>query len=221
LGEAAYITPDKDPLKAQFATFLSNNLDWYNATYPNDASANKLGIITNGNAVVYDMDSPATGGTGVAPWQDDFFTSAVGHVSELGFTKAKALLQWKAKFPIGRMTDPGYCWIAGATYSLRVRDTETSPFYNTLGQTYMATFPQSFTSLACAGAPMAANLGLQVGEMTGYSNENTGYPSNMQPALAYSADAGVTNGAKAWQVFMGRSVKPDYSDSPQFAIIPR
>jgi hypothetical protein len=167
------------------------------------------------------MDSPATGGTGVAPWQDDFFTSAVGHVSELGFTKAKALLQWKAKFPIGRMTDPGYCWIAGATYSLRVRDTETSPFYNTLGQTYMATFPQSFTSLACAGAPMAANLGLQVGEMTGYSNENTGYPSNMQPALAYSADAGVTNGAKAWQVFMGRSVKPDYSDSPQFAIIPR
>jgi hypothetical protein len=104
---------------------------------------------------------------------------------------------------------------------MKVRDTQTSPFYTTIGQTYLANFPASFTSLACASAAMASNLSLKVGEMTGYSDANTGYPSNMQPALAYSVDSGYTGGTKAWQVFMGRSVKPDYSDGPQFAIIPR
>jgi hypothetical protein len=218
LSEAAYITPDTDALKKQFDTFLSNNLDWYNTTYTNNASANKLGILTNGYALAYDIDSTSTG---VAPWQDDFFTSAVGHSAELGFAKAKTLLNWKAKFSILRMADSSYCWIQGAAYSMKVRDTQTSPFYTTIGQTYLANFPASFTSLACASAAMASNLSLKVGEMTGYSDANTGYPSNMQPALAYSVDSGYTGGTKAWQVFMGRSVKPDYSDGPQFAIIPR
>jgi hypothetical protein len=43
----------------------------------------------------------------------------------------------------------------------------------------------------------------------------------MQPALAYSADAGGADGQRAWTVFMGRSVKPNYSSEPQFAIVPR
>jgi hypothetical protein len=57
--------------------------------------------------------------------------------------------------------------------------------------------------------------------MTGYSSVPTGYPSNMQPALAYAADAMGTSGKTAWAVFMNRSVKPDYSSAPQFAIVPR
>jgi hypothetical protein len=43
----------------------------------------------------------------------------------------------------------------------------------------------------------------------------------MQPALSYSVDAGAKNAATAWSVFMGRSVKPNYGLSPQFAIVPR
>jgi hypothetical protein len=218
ISEAAYITPDKDPLKSQFATFVDNNLDWYNTNYTNNADANSLGVLTNGYAVVYNTEGP---NTGLAPWQDDFFTQAVGHAAELGFAKAKALLDWKARFPISRMTDPGYCWISGAVYSMKVRDSAASPLYSHIGQAYKATFPGSFASLPCAGAEMAANLGLKIGEMTGYSYSNTGYPSNMQPALAYSADSGADNGGDAWKVFMSRNVKPDYEKGPQFAIIPR
>ncbi|CAN5272385.1 hypothetical protein BH11PSE11_BH11PSE11_28410 [soil metagenome] len=216
VAEAAYITPDADIFKAQFAAFLSDNLDWYNNAYSNNPhSNNSLGAITDGNAIVYD------GGVGLAPWQDDFFTSAAGHAVELGFAKAKPLLNWKAKFPIGRMVDPGFCWIVGGIYNLHVRDTAVSPIYTTLGQAYLASNPSSFTSLPCGGSAMAANLGLQVGEMTGYSYSNSGYPSNMQPALAYAADSGVTGGVNAWQVFMGRSVLPDYQNGAQFAIVPR
>ncbi|MFL6675132.1 MAG: hypothetical protein ACJ8LG_17810 [Massilia sp.] len=214
LSEAAAITPDADPLKAQFATFLSNNLDWYNTTYSSNASSNVFGALLSG-AFAY------SNGTGISPWQDDFFTSAVGHTAELGFEKANTLLAWKAKFSIMRMTDPGICWIDGALYSIVLRDTSTSPLYTNISQAADKSETTTFRSLACASSAMASFLGLKVGEMTGYSGEPTGYPSNMQPALAFAATVGGAGGQAAWTRFMSRTVKPNYSTAPQFAIIPR
>jgi hypothetical protein len=123
LAEAAYITPDDDRLKAHFTSIVNNNLDWYNATYTNNAQANKLNVIVNGYSLVYNN------ATGLAPWQDDFFTSAIGHANELGFTNAAPLLAWKAKFPVDRMTAPGACWIDGSIYALNVRASSTAPYY--------------------------------------------------------------------------------------------
>jgi hypothetical protein len=214
-AEAAFIAPDNDPLKQSFLNIVSNNLDWYNSTYTNNASANTLGALTHGYAMAY------SGGTGLAPWQDDFFTSAIGHAADLGFTKAQSLLAWKAKFPVSRMTGDGACWIDGAIYTLTVRDSATSPFYSTIGQAYAASHSSIFDALQCAGAEMATSLKLKVGEMTGYSSDATGYPSNMQPALAYAADALGQPGKNAWSVFMARTVKPNYGTAPQFAIVPR
>lgn len=218
LADAAFITPDSDKLKPQFTTILSDNLDWYNSAYTdNPNSENTLGFITE-YAILYGSPGPKIG---IAPWQDDFFTSAVGHTAELGFTKASSLLKWKAKFPVSRMNDSGFCWIIGSNYSLTVRDNEASPVYTSMARVYQATKPTSFTTLPCAGAEMAANLGLKIGEMVGYASDNQGYPSNMQPALAYSADSGISGATSAWSRFNSRSVKPDYSTSPQFAIVPR
>lgn len=215
LAQAAYITPDADVLKGDLTTFLNNNLDWYNENYSNNANANKLNIIVNGFAIGYENN------TAVAPWQDDFFTSAVGHVADLGFTKAAPLLAWKGKFPIGRMTAPGFCWIDAAVYDLKVRDTETSPLYTTLAQSYLASRGADFAALPCAGAAMAAALGQQVGDMGNISSGYMGYPSNMQPALAYAVDSGNASGNAAWALFMSRTVKPDYSLGVQFDILPR
>jgi len=215
LGEAAYISPDADPLKAHFTSFVNHNLDWYNVNYTNNETTNPFGVLTHGYAMGYNN------GTGMAPWMDDFFTSAVGHLAELGFAKAEPLLLWKSKFPIMRMTDPGACWITGAIYSLNIRATSTGPFFTTMGQAHMASNPTALTSTGCASTAMATVLSLKVGEMTGYSGAVTGYPSNMQPALAYSADVGGTAGAAAWNVFAARSVKPNYGLGPQFAIVPR
>jgi hypothetical protein len=104
---------------------------------------------------------------------------------------------------------------------MKVRDSSTSPLYASMGQAYAASHTAEFNKLACASAEMATALKLKVGEMTGYSYGDAGYPSNMQPALSYSVDAGAKNAATAWSVFMGRSVKPNYGLSPQFAIVPR
>ncbi|MFP5391787.1 MAG: hypothetical protein ACLGI6_09610, partial [Gammaproteobacteria bacterium] len=214
IGEAAYITPDNDPFKPQFAHFVSSNVAWYDANYTNNRAA-PLGILTHGYAVVYDS------ATGIAPWMDDFFTAAIGHLVELGNENARPLLQWKGRFPIDRMTGADTCWINASVYSLKVRDSSTSPLYTTIGQAFKATHPAAYTALACGGADMAAYLKLKVGEMTGYSSDGQGYPSNLQPALAYAADASGADGAAAWQKFMARSVKPDYTQGAQFAIVPR
>lgn len=218
LAEAAYISPDKDTLKTTFNDIINNNLDWYNNQYVNNSTgqyANKLGIVVNGYAIEYDSN------TGIAPWQDDFFTSAIGHAAELGFTKANSLLAWKAQFPISRMVGSNTCWIDGAIYDMKVRSTSTSPLFSTIGEAYANSHDSIFNALLCASSSMATILNLKVGEMTGYSDSTMGYPSNMQPALAYAANVGGADGKRAWAQFMARSVKPDYRYAPQFAIVPR
>lgn len=214
LADAAYATPDADPLKSHFLAVMSDNLDWYNSTYTNSTTANKLGVVVNGYAISY-------GDTGIAPWQDDFFTSAVGHAADLGFDKALPLLKWKAKFPVDRMVAPGACWIDATIYSMNVRASGTAPFYDTMAQVYAANHTPEVNALTCNSPAMASAFGLKVGEMTGYADGNMGYPSNMQPALAYSVDSGVPGAAAAWALFQSRTVKPNYGDAPQFAIVPR
>ncbi|WP_296946453.1 hypothetical protein [uncultured Massilia sp.] len=215
LGEAAYIAPDAHPMKRQFAAIVANNLDWYNRSYTDNPAANRLHAIVNGYALSYNN------GTALAPWQDDFFTSAIGHLAELGFREADRLLAWKARFPVARMMDPGACWIDGAIYALTVRRGADGPFLSGMAEAYAASHEPSFLALPCAGGEMAAALKLRPGEMNNYSGSAIGFPSNMQPALAYAADALGEPGRKAWERFMARSVLPDYSGAPQFAIVPR
>jgi hypothetical protein len=131
------------------------------------------------------------------------------------------MLAWKSKFPVQRMTTPNTCWIDGAIYALKVRDSATGALYGSYQEAYAASHLPEFTALACAGTAMASSLKLKTGEMTGYSTSNVGYPSNMQPALAYAVNAGVPGAQAAWSQFMARSVKPDYTKGPQFAIVPR
>jgi hypothetical protein len=215
LGEAAYITPDGHPLKRPLNTILDSNLAWYNATYSHNAQANKLGVIVNGYAVIYKQN------TAIAPWQDDFFTAAVGHLAELGFKDAEPLLKWKARFPVARMVGDGVCWTGGANYTYAVRPAASAPYFDSIGQAYAATVGPELAALPCNSSEMAAALKRKPGDMGGYSAESAGFPSNMQPALAYAAGAAGEAGRKAWAQFVARSVKPDYGTSPQFAIVPR
>jgi len=213
IAEAAFITPSTDTMKTYFETILSNNLDYYNVTYTNNTSANALGILENGYAYAYNN------GIAIAPWQDDFFTSAVGLASDMGFTKADNLLVWKAKYPIARMLDS--CWINAAPYYMNVRDSVNSPAYSTMAETYKVNNTVAVNAVACGSAEMAAAFSLRVGEMTGYADSATGYPSDMQPALAYGASVSGKRGSDAWALFAKRPIKPNYSTEPQFSIVPR
>ena len=218
LAQVAAFTPDDDALKPAFMSFLNSNIDWYANAYVKAARAdyaNNLGMITNGYSLVYE------GGRGLAPWQDDFFTSAIGHMVDLGFTQAKPLLDWKAKSVVGRMTEPGVCWIDATVYSLLIRDSSSAPFYSTFAQCQSATRGPDFLKMICGGPEMAAVINAKVGDMGGISDGVMGYPANMQPALAYAVESGIPGAKRAWDLFTSRTVKPDYRQGGQFSIVPR
>lgn len=216
LGEAAYITPDNHPLKSHFTQLLNNNLEYYNAEYTDNPNANKLGVIVNGYAVGYkDETDELSNGTGAAPWQDDFFTSAIGHLAELGFVEADRLLRWKSQFVIGRMVGEGVCWSAAANYTYQVRPKEGAPFFETFREAYADTVGEKVAALPC-GETWAA-FGRKVGDLGGYPTEHTGFPANMQPAMAYAAKYN----RAAWDLFDSRNPKGDYRYGPQSAIVPR
>jgi len=251
LGQAAYITPDAHPMKAYFVQRVANNLDWYTATYVTNPP-NALGVLDGSgqyafNAMAY--ATPAGAQTGVGPWQDDFFTWSVGHLAELGFEAAKPLLAWKAKFPVGRMTAAGYCWVDAPVYALAVRPAVGAARYTSLTEAYQATMRD--TDASGAAIPMANSTGARyldqpcgsqaqadwrtqrdkdthsprgpwlAGDMTGYASSASGFPSNMQPALAVAATFGLPDAQTAWDRFIARSVKPDYAAEPQWAVVPR
>ena len=159
---------------------------------------------------------------------DDFFTWSSGYLVDLGFLNAIPLRDWKAKYPVGRMTAPGYCWIFGAVYRMQIQTADTGELFTTFSEAYTNTINLRYADIAtgllnseCASQEMADLLGQKVGEMTGISHSAEGYPSNMQPALSVAVDSGISNADKAWEIFMGRTVKPDYSSDPQWAIVPR
>lgn len=220
LARAAFITPDDYPMKGYFNEKLNNNLNYYNDTYTHNSAANKLGIITNGYAVGYDEYR------GTASWQEAFFTWTIGHVYELGYEKAAPLLAWKAKFFDGLLAGSDFCWNIASAYFITVRDTRSSPFYDSFGEVYEKTLSNSFGSanlldVTCNSPEMASLLNIQVGEMIGYASSPTGYPANIQPAIAVAKMSGTSESDAAWSQFDSRSIKPDYRDYPNFAIVPR
>lgn len=200
LGQAAYITPDSHPLKAYFNTILQHNLDYYQSRYSSNPDTNNLGVITHGYAFSYHD------GRGIAPWQDDFVTWAFGYLSNLGFTDAMPMADWKSRFVVQRMIGVGYCWDKASAYSLKVKDSN-GPIYSTIADVWNANFSSS-------PVPCDSN------NMAGYPDAPAGFPANMQPALAAAVDRGYPGAAQAWQLFEGRSIKPDYSNYPNWAIVP-
>lgn len=196
LGQAAYIAPDDHPLKAYFKNKLENNIAWYTAEYVGNAAANTIG---------YRYDD-AYEPFGLAPWQDDFFTWAMGYLNELGFGSVRPFLAFKTKFVVGRMTDPGYCWLHASAYSLQIGTADKKP-YKTLAEIYAANFPGAFK---CDGKAM-----------DGYPELGTGYGANMQPALAAAVDFKSPRASDAWAKYETRVPKQDFTEAPQYAVVPK
>lgn len=200
LGHAAYITPDDHPHKASFTAKLKHNLAWYTANTAGNPAANRLGWLDVDYARAYAPN-------GIAPWQDDFFTWSAAHLVALGYPEARELARWKARFVVGRLTDPGFCWLQATAYSLQIGPADKSSVFATFGETYQANFP---AASGCTGS-----------RMDGYPEDAEGYPSNMQPALAAAVDLGVPGAAEAWARYQSRAPKPDFAPTPQWAVVPR
>lgn len=227
LFEAGYITPDKDSLKSIFVDMSNSNMDWYGGTYARGAKnefANNLGIFTQW----YSLDDPKWG---VKTWQAAYAMFAVQRGVELGFSSAKEVAQWMARFQIRCMTDPEFDPMDAASYVLRVRDGDTGPVYPSHGEVWRHTVDPRIAALPLGSAERLAMRNalrgkeeynpFQPGDIIGLANFPLGYVSNFQVGLAAAVDTGYPGGQEAWNKFYNRTTKPDYRSSPQDNILPR
>jgi hypothetical protein len=228
MADAAYLLPDDYPLKDEFKADVENSLSDWNTKYTNNPNVNPLRLMNGG--AVYKMHGHGKRNA-VAPWQHNFLTWSAGHAAELGFAGAAEFRDWLAKFEIGLMTDwqtnrtQGYCWLEASAYKVQVKDSAGHwlPNYTAV---YDATFP-SLVGLACNSSEMVRAMGKmqkkrwRPGKMHGYPSSPTGFPANFQIGLAAAADSGLPKAATAWNIFKLRSVKPNYSNYPNFAVVPR
>lgn len=236
LADVAYISPDGDPIKVRSAAAIGTNLDRLIAAHPNGTDpniANALGIIHNyaggWDAIgIYPNPIDTTiQKVAISPWQQDFLCSVFGRLSELGYAKARTMLNWAAKFQVGRLLAPGFCYQHATMYNMAIRNTQTDPLFTSFSQIYQASLPSSILAAACGSQAMSDACATYYGEpfvlgqMQGHSSSDDGYPACQQPAMAYVATSDHPQAGDAWLVFNGRPAKPTYSGSPAFAIIPR
>ncbi|HET7313006.1 hypothetical protein [Salinisphaera sp.] len=222
ISNAAFATPDNDPMKSYFVDQINYIVQDYLDSYVDDPG-HPLHTLDSYGAVHY----PSGHHVKIPPWQADFFTWAVGHAAEQQVPGAKRLLNWLAPFQLGRMAtaDGGFCWLLASAYTLRVRDSDNSPLYTSLDQVYKASFP-NLVGLKCNSQAMINELNSggghrQIGEMDGFPTSPTGFPANFQIGLAAAVDSNADNTDEAWRRFANRSAKPDYANYANFAVVPR
>ncbi len=234
LTEAAYATPDAHPLKNYLKQKLQNNITYFRNNW---VDSNPLGYITNTGAAAWlGLDD------WIATWMDDFLTYAFGRMVALGFTEAQPVLAWKAKFPVGRLTDPGMCWVLASSYWPYVKgdryvggsaafvtnwtDWRRNVIFGWNNDAFRGTNDiggreQELFNAQCGSSQMSSILGIGAGQMIGWDGAEA-YPANLQAAAAVAVEAGVANAQQAWTVLTSRGGYPltDYGDAPQWAVWP-
>jgi hypothetical protein len=213
LAQAAWATPDGDPLKAVLARQMKANADWYDSTYANNPQANVFHVALRASD---NADS-------VAPWMDDYLTWAAQYAVQLGFDEFRAFARWKAVAPVQRMINPDYCYIMASKYYMKVMD-RPHHFISNWADAYVANLPKDAREgphVSCGSDEMARLFKLKrAGEMMGDSNSPGGYPAQMQPALAAAVDAGVPGARQAWDKYKNRPVQPRSGIEAKWDILP-
>lgn len=222
LGRAAFIVPDAHPLKGLYQRALANNRAWYAQTYlGTGSSANVFG------AVDRSLLGTGSGRQETKTWMDDFFTWAVGHLLELGFSDWRPLLDFKSNFVLGRLNGPGFCWVLAGADTIALAPTATGAFRTSWSDVYAGSFSSTITSTTCGSAAMATAIGAangatyRAGEIFNYANMAGSRVAIMHAAAAVLVDNQIPGGMLAWQRVRGSSVLPDWSEYQNFALQPR
>lgn len=220
MAHTLWALPDGHPRKAEITQIMANNISWFNAAFV-DPAGPEYNVFGHLGGLIYTGNGLADSSN--APWQDDFVTAAVGRSVELGFTDWLPLLQFKSRQIKGRLTSgAAFCYQVATAYTLRYRDDATSPQYTSWAEVYNKGFPSTITMHPCGSPELTAAIGETItGTLEGYPTSLSGYPANMQPAVAYTASYKMPGCEDAWLVFDARPAKPNYNKGPQFAIVPR
>ena len=211
LAQATTVLPDDDPVRPDFITSLEANINFNHTRYVAQAN-NPFGIVET-----YGDNSTGTDGRWTtATWQMDFHTAAYGYmlamdppVSAAIKTKLAAFFTWTAQSIVGRLGGTGtnewlYRDAAVYTFTLALNDnpdwaTGTGPWPASWGVMYNATFDGATDSNPSPGPRVAGDL------RGGNFPNSTSYWGNLQPAISYAVEHGITGAAAAYARMTGAS----------------
>ena len=139
IADAAYLTPDSDPLKNYFVSALQSNMQALVQQYIVDNINGKYGAIRgfiDAGAGQATMQTP--------PWTDGYFVTAMAQIAGMGIPQASAqavqILNYMDNWVAGLFTNAnkGYNPLNATAYYLEVADPTTNVPYTTWSQLYNA-----------------------------------------------------------------------------------
>lgn len=201
IANAAFILPDKHPMKGYFQGKLDNNLGHYLTKYV------PLAPITDelSGMIHYPSGEPGK----ISPWQGDYFAMILGMIARRGDDTARQLVAWKTHFNAGRFLadDFGFPPIAGTSYRLNLYtgSHNNKKWFTTWRQVTDATFTQ---------ANKAFPTELNYPEWAG------GYAALARAATASLASSGQITALEAYGFIASETpaLPSDYAKDPTFAL---
>lgn len=167
---------------------------------------------------------------GIAPWQNHYLVSALGHAVQLGFTEFQWGLDYLSEFVIeSALVDHEFATIYNN--SCFHTDTETWVANWAEGLQLTRTFkpeldaaldlPENSLDRLKAVYP-PDGTGYQAGDFVGYPWGDDGYPAIRQPAAAYVAMFATdqVRAQQAWEI-TAQHMRADFSKNPKYNIVPR
>lgn len=209
LLQAAMITPDGDPLQAEYAASFEENVNYYHGLFIATANNNPQGF-----SAPYSDYTPTAPPFQHSSWMEDFLTFAFGYGKDLATlsptaaAKLDAFMAWKYQSIVGRLGGGGtneFCYRDAAQYTIAVSPLDGTNFdgtdppgswYATWGDIYVATL----------GHANDCDTGSALRGTSGSSPASfDGYWGNLRPALSYAVDHGATGAAAAYARLTGAS----------------
>src|SRR5262249_15358516 len=128
LANAAFATPDSDPMKSYFTTLLDNNLNELSKNFLSGGAMEATGQLQG-----WIPDYP-NGGV-EPPWQNDFMATALSEMVHQGFSQASPLANWMINFEAGRFLNGanGFDPIDGSAYHLNLWAPDPASSFPTTG----------------------------------------------------------------------------------------
>lgn len=209
LIQAATITPDSDPLHAEYVTCFEENVNYYHGRFIATPNNNPQGV-----SAPYSDYTPSAPPFMHSIWMEDFLTFSFGYgkdlvpISAAAAAKLDAFLAWKYQSIVGRLGGGGateYCYRDAAQYTTAVAQLDAAnwdgadapgTWYGTWGDIYTATLGHA--NDCASGTTLRGTSGASPSSFDGYWG-------NLRPALAYAVDHGAVGAVAAYARLTGAS----------------
>jgi hypothetical protein len=197
VADAAWITPDSDPMKTYFQGKLTNNINFALQRYAK--RTNPIGL-----------DALFLGSRIFAPWQMDFLSLTVAGIADHGYPGAETWLRWLSEIDVGRFNNQqnGYCRVDAPAYWLWMEPKDGGPLFRTWSQLWSTNFPDQ---TGCTS------------EFPRYAGDGSpaGYVANAMASMAAQADFKIPGARDAYDFLNDRETRVPFYRDPTWRIVPR